>query len=63
MLGTLAARRRGMQNGLILAGIQMAPLPLCLMIIERAESAAFGTRSLQICLMGEINVHLSLFQL
>src|SRR2546429_3783875 len=46
VLGALQARRRGMQNSSILTGVQMSPFPLRLMIVERAEGAAFGTSPL-----------------
>src|SRR5207253_4902537 len=58
VLGALQARRRGMQNSSILTGVQMSPFPLRLMIVERAEGAAFGTSPLRLVLMGEVDMHL-----
>src|SRR5881398_1982665 len=60
VLGALQARRRGMQNSSILTGVQMSPFPLRLMIVERAEGAAFGTSPLRLVLMGEVDMHLTL---
>src|SRR5438094_352052 len=55
-------RRRAcsMQNSSILTGVQMSPFPLRLMIVERAEGAAFGTSPLRLVLMGEVDMHLTL---
>src|SRR5437667_10926632 len=62
VLGALQARRRGMQNSSILTGVQMSPCPLRLMIVERADGAAFGTSPLRLVLMGEVDMHLTLWE-
>jgi len=62
-LPALRARRRGMQDGAILAGVQMAPFPFGLMIVERAEATAFRTSPLRVVLMGEVDVYLPLLKL
>ena len=41
MLAALTARWRGMQNGALLTGIQMPPLPLRLMIVEDTARSTF----------------------
>src|SRR5258707_692052 len=63
LLPTLTARRCGMQNGAVLTGIQMPPLPLGLMIVESTTGCAFGTGPLQFVFMGQIDVHLALLEL
>src|SRR5260370_18134536 len=63
VLTTLTARRCGMQNGAVLTGIQMPPLPLGLMIVESTTGSAFGTGPLAFVFMGQIDVHLALLQL
>ena len=42
MLGTIAARRGGAQDRAILAGIEVTPAPLWLMIVQRALAAALA---------------------
>src|SRR5438132_9787953 len=49
-----------MQDGSILAGVQMPPFSLRLMIVERSQRTAYGTNPLPIVLMGEVDVHFSL---
>ena len=51
-----------MQDRLVLAGIQMPPPALWLMVLERARLAALRTRPLSGC-MDEMNVNLSIGQL
>jgi len=63
VLTTLTAWRCGMQNGAVLTGIQMPPLPLGLMIVEGTTGSALGTRPLQLVFMGQIDVHLALLEL
>jgi hypothetical protein len=58
----LAARRFGLQDRAVLTGIQVAPLPLGLMIVEGAVVSAFRTGPLHLVLVGEIDVHLALLQ-
>src|SRR5437773_6354295 len=52
MLRALAARWLGMQDGAVLAGIQMSPLPFRLMIVKWTEDSAFGTSPLPVVLVG-----------
>ena len=63
MLAALAARRLGMHDRLVLTGIQMPPLALRLMIVERTAGSAFGTGPVQFVLVGQIDVDLALLQL
>ena len=44
MLGTVAARRVGVQNRVVLAGIEVTPAPLGLMILQRAFAAALAAQ-------------------
>lgn len=48
-LAAVGPRRFGMQDGLELAGVQMSPLTLRPMVIERAKRAAFRARPVQAC--------------
>src|ERR1700739_2031160 len=51
-----------MRDGSILTGVQMPPFALGLMVVERTEGTAYGTSPLAVVLMGEVDVHLSLWQ-
>jgi hypothetical protein len=52
-----------MQNGAVLTGIEMPPLPLGLMIVEGTTGSALATGPLQVVFMGQIDVHLPLGEL
>jgi hypothetical protein len=63
VLGTIAAWRRRMQDRAVLASVEMPPLPLRLMIVERATLAALRARPLRIGRMLQVNVHFTVAQL
>jgi hypothetical protein len=44
VLPALGSRRLGMQDGLVLAGVQLTPLPLRLMVVQLRRRPAFRTR-------------------
>jgi len=52
-----------MQDGLILAGVQMPPAALRLMVVERARLAALRTQPLGSVFMDQMNVNFSILQL
>src|SRR5271166_2937254 len=60
MRGAVAARRFGMQDRLILTGVQMPPPAFGLMIVEWAWLAALRTRPLYSGLMNQMNVNFSI---
>jgi hypothetical protein len=53
----MAPRRPGVQYGLILAGVQMPPLPLPLMVIQLAVRPAFRAAPTRYLTVLQINVH------
>ena len=63
MLRTFGPRWPGVQYGLILAGIQMPPLPFPLMVIQLAVRAAFRAGPTRYLTVLQINVHFAGSQL
>src|SRR5271157_4609551 len=63
MVAALAARRLGVQDGLILACIQVSPLPLRLMVVQLARRPALWTRPIDPVMVCQANVDLSHLQL
>ena len=63
MFGTIAARHSGMQHGPVLAGVQMPPLPLGLMVKQRAGLLALWAPPFDFLFVFQVNVNLSLLQL
>jgi hypothetical protein len=63
MVPTFRARRFGMENRLILAGVQVSPPPLWLMVVQLARRAALRTRPIDQLVMSQVNVDLAAFQL
>lgn len=63
MLTAFAARRLGMQDRLVLAGVQMPPAPLWLVIVEFALRSAFRTGPVDHLLVPQVNVNLASLQL
>jgi hypothetical protein len=63
MLAALTAWRCGVQNGAVLTGIQVPPLPLRLMVVQGTAGAAFGARPFLFVVMSQVDVHLALLQL
>src|SRR5579864_427690 len=63
MLTTIAPWRRGVQDRSILAGVQMPPLPLGLMIVQWAALPALRTRPLRFRRVLQKNVHFLHLQL
>ena len=60
MLAALTAWRCGVQNGAVLTGIQMPPLPFRLMIIERTTGSTIGAGPFGFVVMGQVDMHLPL---
>ena len=63
MFAALTARRCGVQNGAVLTGIQMPPLPFRLMIIERTTGSTIGAGPFGFVVVGQVDMHLTLLQL
>jgi hypothetical protein len=63
VLGAVAARRFGIQDRLVLTGVQMPPPALRLMVVERARLATLRTKPLCSGLMNQMNVNLFFGQL
>ena len=63
MLGAFGPRWPGVQNRLILAGVQMPPLPFPLMVIQLATHSAFRARPTRHLAVFQIDVHFPLGQL
>src|SRR5208283_5087639 len=63
MVAALASRWLGMQDGLILAGIQVSPLPLRLVVVQLARRTAFRARPIDHLMVCQANVDLPHFQL
>jgi hypothetical protein len=63
MLVALTPRRLGVQDRLVLAGVQVTPLPLRLMIVLPARLAALRAQPLPHLAVIKVNVHLARFQL
>ena len=59
MVAAFAPRRFGVQNRLILAGIQVAPLPLRLMVVQFAGRAAFRAPPIDHVTVPETNMDLA----
>ena len=57
VLRATQARRAGVQHGLILAGIQVSPLPFDLMIVQGSGRATFRALPLLLRLMPEVDVN------
>ena len=57
MLTAFSAWRLGVQNRAVLTGVQMAPAPLRLMIVQPAMLTAFSARSLLAGGVGDVNMH------
>ena len=64
MIAAVASWRLGVQDGLILARIQVSPLPFWLMVVQLACRSTFRTRPMDHVVVPEPNVDLSslLFQ-
>lgn len=62
MVPAFRARRLGMEDRLILAGVQVSPSPLWLMVIQFACRAALRTRPIDHLVMSEVDVDLAAFQ-
>ena len=63
MLCAVAARRFGMQDRLVLTGVQVSPPAFRLMVIEGARAPAFRTRPRCSDDMDQMNVNLSSIRL
>jgi hypothetical protein len=63
MFFTLGPRWPGAHYGLILAGVQMPPLPFPLMVIQLAVRAAFRAGPTRYLTVLQINVHFAVSQL
>ena len=62
VVAACATRRLGVQNGPVLASIQVAPLPLRLVVIQLACLSTFRTRPIDHVLVPQANVDLAGFQ-
>jgi hypothetical protein len=63
MLPAFAARRFGMQNGLILTGVQVPPAALRLMVVQLARRPTFRARPVDHVVMSQVEVNLAALQL
>jgi hypothetical protein len=61
VVAALAARRFGVHDGLILASIQVSPLPLRLMVVQLARHPALWTRPIDHVVVCQANVDLTLW--
>jgi len=59
VLAAFTPRRLGVQNRLILARVQMPPLPLGLMVVQFASRTTFRTFPIDHVMVGETNVDLT----
>lgn len=63
MIAAFASRRRGVQNRLILARVQVTPLPFWLMIVQLASRTAFRTGPIDHVGVSQVDVNLAAVQL
>src|SRR5271157_513264 len=63
MYGTTRSRRGGVQDSAILAGVQMPPRPLGIMVMQRAQRLAFRTLPQSLRLVSQVHMDLALIQL